>query len=235
MILRWLAAILALGCRSLRISGNTVDQARLTRDGGGIGIGIASDLTFGQVDVTENVVRRLSDETQSGEDPSTLGQSIALAIGDPSIRDMPMLVKTETSYLIVFSHEIFEFKIPIPRPLTTSVRGNTLDGAGASGAAVIGPVGPLTFAENFCNLDGEGVDIGSSTPAVVVASAETLVLPDNQIRSTFGEGGLAVDATVDELSEEPLVTATGNITDGEIRVNSQPLKSPWQPLNIRLS
>ena len=94
---------------------------------------------------------------------------------------------------------------------------------------------PLTFAENFCDLDGRGVDPGSQPVAVSLAAA-ALVLPDNQIRSTWDADGLAVRAAVAFIGDQqPAVTATGNITDGEIIVNWQPLQPPWQPLNIRLS
>jgi hypothetical protein len=243
---RWLAAIIAFGCHSLRIVGNLVDQARLARRSGDFAIGIGADLGFRQLDVAENTVDRLSAETQRGRDQEPLADSIALLVEDlPEPRAAPMVVETETTRYYVTGTAIYGRAITGKSRSTTSVRGNKLNGAGAFPAVVIGLVnekydidisrfGPLTFAENFCELDVQESPLGQ--PAAVTLAAQALVLPDNQVRQGWGDKAVAVRAKVPMLDDRrAAVTATGNITDGDIVVNGPVLQPPWQDLNIRLS
>jgi hypothetical protein len=243
---RILAAIIAFGCHSVRIAGNIVDQARLAKGGSdSFAVGIAADLGYGQLDVTENTVDRMSKETQPREDPEALAGSIALFVEDLPAREPPKIVDTGSTRFVVTTNLIYAYAIDLRSRSTTSVRGNKLDGAGDNPAVVVGFVGeervpedsrfgPLTFAENFCDLDGRGAK-PDSRPVAVSLRAAALVLPDNQIRSTWDGDGLAVRAAVGLIGDQPAVTATGNITDGEILVNWVQLQPPWQPLNIRLS
>jgi hypothetical protein len=242
---RILAAIIAFGCHSIRIAGNVVDQARLARQIGSLAVGIASDLGYRQLDVTENTVDRMSKETQPRDDPGDLAGSIALLVEDLPGSEPPMIVDTRATRFIVTTTAIYARAIKRRSRGTTSVRGNKLEGAGDNPAVVIGLVdeeynvdlsrfGPLTFAENFCELDADGTEL-VGTPAAVTLAAQAAVLPDNQVRSTWDGRGVAVRAAVDLIKEIPAVTATGNITDGDIEVDGQPLQPPWQPLNIRLS
>jgi hypothetical protein len=243
---RFLAAIIAFGCHSIRIVGNVVDQARLAAVRPEVfTIGIASDLGYGQLDVTENTVDRMSKETQPPPDAQDLGSSIALLVENLPGDKAPMLVDTGAVKFLVTTTSIVAFAIGRRSRSTTAVRGNKLNAAGAYPAAAIGLVdsayridisrfGPLTFAENFCELAVQESPLGQ--PAAVTLAAQALVLPDNQVRQDRGDDAVAVRAKVPTAGHQPApVTATGNITDGDIVVNGPPLPAPWQPLNIRLS
>ncbi|MCI0346827.1 MAG: hypothetical protein L0221_15510 [Chloroflexi bacterium] len=242
---RFLAAIIAFGCHSIRIAGNLVDQARMANRLGSFAIGIASDLGFTQLDVTENTVDQMSKETQPRDDPQNLAGSIALLVEDIPGDDSPMLVDSGATRFLVTTNAIYAHAINLRSRSTTSVRGNKLNGAGDNPAVVVGLVnekldrdissfGPLTFAENFCELDGRGIQ-PTSRPVAVTLAAQALALPDNQVRQPWGGDGLAVRALVGFAGHDLAVTATGNITDGDIEVNGPVLQPPWQPLNIRLS
>jgi len=243
---RFLAAIIAFGCHSIRIVGNIVDQARLAAAGPDtFTIGIATDLGYGQLDVTENTVDRMSKETQPRTDPQDLASSIALLVENIPGDESPMLVDTGATQFLVTTTGIFLHAISRGSRSTTSVRGNKLNAAGAYPAVVIGFVnddydidisrfGPLTFAENFCELAVQESRLGQ--PAAVTLAAQALVLPDNQVRQDWGDKAVAVRAKVPMIDDRrPALTATGNITDGDIVVNGPPLQPPWQDLNIRLS
>ena len=56
MIRRWLAALLAMGCRSIRIAGNVVEEVLLLEDSPYVAVGIASDAGFERIDVLDNAV-----------------------------------------------------------------------------------------------------------------------------------------------------------------------------------
>lgn len=242
---RFLAAIIAFGCHSLRIVGNIVDQARLAARPDTFAIGIASDLGYGQLDVAENTVDRMSKETQPRKDPQDLASSIALLVENIPGDASPMLVDTGATQYLVTTNGIFAYAINRRSRSTTSVRGNKLNAAGAYPAVVIGFVdekydidisrfGPLTFAENFCELAVQESPLGQ--PAAVTLATQALVLPDNQVRQDAGDKAVAVRAKVPMIDDRrAAVTATGNITDGDIVVNGPPLPVPWRPLNIRLS
>jgi hypothetical protein len=243
---RILAAIVAFGCYSVRVAGNLVDQGRLGRGLAAFAVGIASDLGYGQLDVAENTVDRVSRETQPRDDPDNLAGSIALLVENLPGQEPPMIVDTGSTRFLVTTTAIYAHAINVRSRSTTSVRGNKLDGAGDNPAVIVGFVaekpdgdysrfGPLAFAENFCDLDGRGAH-PAIRPVAVSLAAAALVMPDNQIRSTWGGDGLAVSAAVGPAADQqPAVTATGNITDGEIFVNGQLLLAPWAPLNVRLS
>ena len=244
---RFLAAIIAFGCHSIRIVGNVVDQARLAAAGPRIyTVGIAAELGYGQLDVTENTVDRMSKETQPRGDEQDPGSSIALLVTNIRREEAPMLIDTGAVKFLVTTTNILAYAISRRSRSTTAVRGNKLNAAGAYPAAAIGLVdgayeidisrfGPLTFAENFCELAVEGAALGGPAAAVTIA-AQALVLPDNQVRQDRGDHAVAVRAKVPMLDDiRAAVTATGNITDGDIVVNGPPLPAPWQPLNIRLS
>jgi len=243
-----LAAIIAFSCRVIRIAGNVVDQARPARSPRAFAAGIASDVGFRQLDVTENSVDRISNETQPRSDETALGSAIALYVNDFPDRRRPIIVDTGSTRYEVTNTRILARAISVRSRGTASVRGNKLNGAGAAPAVVFGvvgegeesgrvsPFGPLTFAENFCELGGRMKPEDGSRPVAVMLTASALVLPDNQVRSSWEGDGIAVRAGVGLIDDHlSAVTATGNITDGEIRVNGVALQPPWQPLNIRLS
>ena len=243
---RFLAAIIAFGCHSIRIVGNVVDQARLAAAGPRIyTVGIAAELGYGQLDVTENTVDRMSKETQPRGDEQDPGSSIALLVTNIRREEAPMLIDTGAVKFLVTTTNILAYAISRRSRSTTAVRGNKLNAAGAYPAVAIGFVtdkydldisrfGPLTFAENFCELAVQESPLGQ--PAAVTLAAQALVLPDNQVRQDWGDHAVAVRAKVPMLDDiRAAVTATGNITDGDIVVNGPPLPAPWQPLNIRLS
>ena len=63
------------------------------------------------------------------------------------------------------------------------------------------------------------------------------MLSGNQVVGPRNDAQIAVAADVagNTITGEPAITALGNITAGEIRLNGGPLPPPWVPLNIRTS
>jgi hypothetical protein len=118
-----------------------------------------------------------------------------------------------------------------------AVRGNRFDAVGDGPAAFVATNSSCTFAENHCTLVGEGTGpTGGGTP-IVQLGVETLVLSGNQVVAPPNDAQVAVDARVagTTITGERAITALGNITAGQIRLNGGPLPPPWAPLNIRTS
>ena len=113
----------------MRIVGNLVDQGRLSQ-AGTFTVGIASNLGYGQLDVTENTVDRMSKETHPRADPKDLAGSIALLVEDLPGRVPPKIVDTGSTRFVVTTNAIYAYAVNVRSRSTTSVRGNKLNGAG---------------------------------------------------------------------------------------------------------
>ena len=123
----------------------------------------------------------MSPETQPIGDPADLAGSIALFVEDLPGPASPKIVDSGATRYVVTTNAIYAYAISVRSPSATSVRGNRLNGAGDIPAVVVGFVGekpnrdysrfgPLTFAENFCDLDGRGMQPDSQPVAVSLAA-----------------------------------------------------------------
>lgn len=235
MIRRWLAALLALGCRSVRIAGNVVDQVRLGEGNPYLAVGIASNLGFDRLDVLDNsVVPAPGKADPAGGLTTDLDVSIGLLISEVPGEDQ-LFVVDEKLYLVSTTH-VTQLSPSGPR-LVTAVRGNRLDATGDGRTALVATKGSTTFADNHCTQ----VPATPGAPGVALVAVElavdTLVLSGNQVVAPRSDKSVAVDASVagGTITGQPAITAIGNITSGQIRVNGGPLGAPWAPLNVRTS
>lgn len=235
MIRRWLAALLAIGCRSVRIAGNVVDQVRLIEGSGYLAVGIASNLGFARLDVLDNsVVPAPGKADPAGGQATELDVSVGLLISEVPGEDL--LFEIDEKVYLVSTTQVLQWW-PSRPSLVTAVRGNRLDATGDGRTAIVSTKGSCTFAENHCTLLPGVPGSPGSAPIAVELAVDTLVLSGNQVAGPRNDAAIAVDANVagGTITGEPAITALGNITSGQIRVNGGPLQVPWAPLNIRTS
>lgn len=234
MIRRWLAGLLALGCRSIRIAGNVVEEVLLLDDSPYVAVGIASDVGFERIDVLDNAVIPEPGELNADGTPTGLTESVGLLIGEMP-GEQSLFTIGDKVYMI--SAVAIHAWWPARSDRVAAVRGNRLDAVGDGPAAFVATNGSCTFAENHCTLVGPGAGSpGGSTPTVELG-VETLVLSANQVVAPLNDAQVAIDANVggSTITGERAITALGNITAGQIRLNGGPLPPPWAPLNIRTS
>jgi hypothetical protein len=233
MIRRWLAAILTLGSRSVRVAGNIVEQVLLLEDQPYVAVGIASDVSFERLDVLDNSVVPDAGQFDASGKPTGLTESVGLLIGEMP-GEQSLYTVGDKAYLIS-STEILQWW-PARSNRVSAIRGNRLDAVGDGPAAVVMTNGSCTFAENHCALPVGDQNAGGNTPIVELA-VETLVVSGNQVVGPRSDAVIAIDARVGggTIKGEPAITALGNITAGRIVVNGGPLQPPWEPLNIRTS
>jgi hypothetical protein len=234
MIRRWLAALLALGCRSIRIGGNVVEEVLLLGDSPYVAVGIASDVGFERIDVLDNAVIPRPGQLNADGKPTGLTESVGLLIGEMP-GEQSLYTIGDKVYLIsaVAIHQWW----PASSDRASAIRGNRLDAVGDGPAAFVATNGSCTFAENHCTLVGEGAGSpGGGTP-IVELGVQTLVLSGNQVVAPANDAQVAVDANVtgNTINGDRAITALGNITAGQIRLNGGLLPPPWAPLNIRTS
>jgi hypothetical protein len=234
MIRRWLAALLALGCRSIRIAGNVVEEVLLLDDSPYVAVGIASDVGFERIDVLDNSVVTQPGSLNADGTPTGLTESVGLLIGEMP-GEQSIYTIGDSVYLISSTAIVGWW--PARTDRVSAIRGNRLDAVGDGPSAFVGTNGSCTFAENHCTLVGPGAGSpGGGTPAVGL-QVETLVLSGNQVIAPVNDAQVAIDANVsgNTITGDRAITALGNITAGQIRLNGGPLPPPWAPLNIRTS
>jgi hypothetical protein len=231
MIRRWLAAILTLGSRSVRVAGNVVEQVLLLEDQPYVAVGIASDVSFERLDVLDNSVVPDPGQVNADGKPTGLTESVGLLIGEmPGEQNLYTI--GEKVYLISAT-AILQWW-PARSNRASAIRGNRLDAVGDGPAAVVTTDGSCTFAENHCAVPVDEQNAGGKSPIVELV-VDTLVLSGNQVVGPRSDAMIAIEARVGggTIKGDPAITALGNITAGRITVNGGPLQPPWEPLNIR--
>ena len=219
----WLAALLALGCRSIRIDGNVVDEVarcsatRRTSPSG-------SRRTSASSGSTSSTTRSSPNPASSNADgkPTGLTESVGLLIGEMP-GEQSLYTIGDKVYLIsaVAIHQWW----PASSDRASAIRGNRLDAVGDGPAAFVATNGSCTFAENHCTLVGEGAGSpGGGTP-IVELGVQTLVLSGNQVVAPVNDAQVAVDANVagNTITGDRAITALGNITAGQIQAQRRPL------------
>ena len=216
--------IATLGCAQVRVSRNRVEEIN-ARVGVPFSAGIGCFETLEVLDVVDN-------SASAGREGG-----FALEIGwrdqkPPDLNDI--LVDTPGSRFWVSKANVVAFDRKNNR-LPLSILGNFWDAAADLPAVVVLEPAAGIFANNQCHHEA-----GHS--AIVEIMAFSLAFTSNQVRAEqeitavqlhILEGGFAmVDDT--RVPSEAL-TVLGNITNGAIEVNGNPLATPWSPLNIRLT
>lgn len=216
--------VATIGCASARLSRNEVHDVRSDR-GPEFSAGIGCFETFGSLDVADNI----SVMTPEG--------GFALLIGWPR-RDNP-----EWANLVVDAGEarFFVSATSVAKVVRRNNRqpshvgGNLLRAAGEVPCVLVSEPSAGIFADNQCHHE-------SGQSPIVTIDAFSLAFTSNQVRAEqenvsvrlrIGDQGF-VEIDNQQVFGEAL-TALGNLTNGPIEVNGNPLGNPWSPLNIRLS
>jgi hypothetical protein len=219
------AGIQAIGpSRSMRISGNEVADVGPPVDIIGVTAGIEYVGAFGQLEVSENRVRRA---TTDPEPASPTADWFALLVQAPR-PDQP-IVDPNFAFL---ASEALTFAVVGARVLRLApgggqltVQGNQLESFGRSGTVRIATRATCVLANNQCILNP------LSESPVAAVDAAVVVASGNYVRGRGRPDDVALAIGVPSGA----LTALGNITIGQIRVNGQPLDAPWLQLNTRLA
>jgi hypothetical protein len=99
------------------------------------------------------------------------------------------------------------------------VTGNVLNARGSTPAVNLTTTLDVKFSDNRCTLNGR--------EAVISVTCAAALMNSNAVR---GLGRISIDSRVAGAQN----AAIGNVTNGEIFVNGQPLPAPWAPLNVRM-
>jgi hypothetical protein len=218
----WRAGIQTLACPAVRIAGNVVEEIGPI-EARGPSFGIAAAEPFGRLDIVDNTVRPNVKQTMS--------EWYALHINDGSMKPKSYSFPVGLNHYLV--HGLGIHVLAVDGGGSLAVRGNHLDAAGPVAAVHVETSSSCTFADNWCRL------IAAPKRPVVELAQPILVLTSNQVRQQLGRKNPAIDATnIAGALPNPAglaLTALGNITDGQILVNTQPLLPPWAGLNVRLT
>ena len=235
MIRRWLAALLALGCRSIRIAGNVVEEVLLLDDSPDVAVGSprmsaskgstswttrSSPSPASQRRRHAHRADRIGGVCSSGRCPassrcSTIGDKLYISRRSPSTRGGPSGPSAPGSGA----------RQPARRRRRRSRR--------------------VRRDEWFVHVRRE--PLHARRPGRGVSRRRH---PDGRARrrdarperkpdavAPLNDAQVAIDANVSgsTITGERAITALGNITAGQIRLNGRPLPPPWAPLNIRTS
>ena len=99
------------------------------------------------------------------------------------------------------------------------VTGNVLNARGGTPAVNVATTLDVKLSDNRCTLNGR--------EAVISVTCAAALMNSNAVR---GLGRISIDSHVAGSQN----AAIGNVTNGEIFVNGQPLPAPWAQLNVRI-
>ena len=189
---------------------------------------------LGQVDVTDNSIRRNENVPDEGEDYSNWwalqiidapGSHLSSGVVTMRTEDFSAHLGKENAYIT-----------PVT-PGVVSVRGNSMDYYGKAEAVDIEMDGRCAFNDN------RGTSLVPTDQPVVVVEASAIIMNANYLFGPLnanrkdnndthtGAGGNGLD--VAELSiNGGSFTVVGNITSAPILVDGQPLGPPWDALNV---
>ncbi|MCY7399454.1 MAG: right-handed parallel beta-helix repeat-containing protein [Nocardioides sp.] len=216
--------VATLGCAAAHFSRNQVHRVRSDR-GPEFSAGIGLFETFEAIDVADNIVGVESKE------------GFALLIGW-SRREKPnwarLLVDTGEARFWLSATSVTKL-VRRDNRLPSHVGGNLLRAAGEVPCVLVTEPTAGIFDDNQCHHDA-----GQSP--IVEIDAFSLAFTSNQVRAEqenvavrlrIGDAGF-FDIDNQQFPSEAL-TVLGNLTNGQIEVNGNPLGNPWSPLNIRMS
>lgn len=219
------AGIQLINVGSGRIDGNQVlnigPSEKFSKDTAGIEcLG-----TFERIDITHNTVRR------NEIFPKRAGDSRWFAVRLVSLASKDFLAVSASLSFASTGNLIYAFignrLLTLPRGREIiGLQGNLLESYGNAPVVSVNASGPLTFSTNRCLLSTSGPEqpIVDASAGAVVANANYLV------------GTAKVPAMTLNLPTNGPFTVLGNISSGNILVNSNPLPAtPWGLLNVTAS
>ena len=217
--------IATVACAVAQVSRNQVNQVHSER-GPEFSAGIGCFETVEAVDVSDNVV----EVSEKG------GFALLIGVADKEIRPEwhPMLVDGEEVRFWASNSSVGRLVLE-NRRVPMRVGGNMLRARADVPAVRVTELTAGIFAENQCHHE-------AGRSPIVTIDAYSLAFTSNQVRADqentavllgIVENGFAL--IDDERIQSEALTVLGNITNGAIEVNGNPLATPWSPLNIRLS
>jgi hypothetical protein len=111
------------------------------------------------------------------------------------------------------------------------VHGNTHYGAGRESAVrIVAPVN-VQLADNRARRESAQESV---RPVVYVETRCATIVSANRVEDGYrGEDAVLDIHVLPEQAKRPPCTVLGNIANGPIHLNDQPLGVPWAPLNIQ--
>lgn len=217
--------VMVLGCETAEVSGNVLSEVGPEAAYTGRVIGIGA-LGFATLDVRGNTV-----EVGEGEGESFSVPLYIEGLEDPWI-DRQAVMSGASGYVELegraFGEE--EGAMPLGFP-DLGVHGNTLYGAGRESAVrIVAPVNVL-LADNRARRESAQESV---RPVVYVETRCATIVSANRVEDGYrGEDAVLDIHVLPEQAKRPPCTVLGNIANGPIHLNDQPLGVPWAPLNIQ--
>jgi len=212
------AGIQAIGpTRSMRISGNDVADIGPVEEFVRETVGIEYQGGFGQLEISENRVRRSRGTLPAANKSAWIALRIQTASSSATIAGTHFtFLATDQFVFAVLGTKLIRLPVGDSR---LTVQGNQLESYGQSPTVRISTRASCIFSNNQCVLD-----LHTDQPVAEVGIG-ALAASGNYVQ---GPGDLAL---VIAVPDPAALTVLGNITRGQIGVNGAPLSAPWLPLN----
>lgn len=214
------AAIQIANVESGRINGNEVINVGPAGDFLNDTIGIECLAPFSRLDINDNVVRR------NENPPDKLSTSRWFAVRIGTLFDRGFARAGANLAFFAAGEMIYVFAgdkltvLPRGREIV-GLHGNLLEGYGAAPVILVEADGALTLSTNRCVLNAARVPVAEAQAGAIIAS-------DNYLEGSQGVPAMRLQL----LPENGPFTVLGNITSGEIFINSGALPAPWAALNV---
>lgn len=218
-----------LGCDTAEVAGNTLTAIGSRTEHTQWSQGIVAT-RFQAVDVRGNVVEFAEREGVSRDTPVVIGDPTT---GQSALARLAFLSRAKSPVWGQFGGTVQTEFDPTPLLLPdASVHGNTLYAGGSEPVLLISaPVNALV-AENRCRRVG-------SQPNSAIIHVETTgatIVSANRVENNGTDvSNPSIRLLIDNGAKlQPHCTVLGNIVNGEISLNDNPLGDPWAPLNINV-
>ncbi len=214
-----------IGCASAMLLRNQVHDVHSDR-GPEFSAGIGCFETFAALDVADNFASM------------TAKDGFALLIGWPNRERPPdfarLVVEAQEERFWVSRTNVARVVSRDSR-LPSHVGGNLLQAASEVPCVLVAEPSAGIFESNQCH------HAGGNSPIVAI-DAFSLAFTSNQVRAEQEDVSVRlriIDTGFVEIDNQQVsgeaLTVLGNLTNGRIEVNGNPLTNPWTPLNVRLS
>jgi hypothetical protein len=233
------------GCGHSRVSGNEVVDVGPSEEFVRIGAGIGIFEPLGDVDVSDNTVRRSGEAREGG---AGMWAALAVLLRPPSrpsgmtVSDVPHIasalvptlpigvVRAPVSSAALAEGNVVEVAAA-GAPAQLSVRGNLLDAYGSAPCVIAMFAGPCQFADNRCLLAGDSKRVTQFTLFPGAGGSDSPVAASAVVDANYVSGPAGAPCISLRLPEQDRYTVLGNVGSGPIEVNDNPLPGPWDVLN----
>lgn len=217
------AAIQVVASRDVRVAANRLNQIGPREKYLGYGAGIDLVTAYSQCAVSDNIIRRASEEGLEIEEPSAwfaIRARAGFAKGPDPIKvllsEHPEVILRPKVFGLIFLAELDHL----------SARGNQLTSSSPKSEVVLFEgLGSCIFAENY-------VRAGTSRFAAVNISSKTAIVSNNRIEG--GDPDVSMKLQVGAVGALPKATVVGNITSRPIFLNAQSVGGQNGGFNITL-